>query len=226
MPAKVKTAFKTLLLSTSDVPGTEGRKTALRFNGLGNNILFGASTFFTTPNFADTYSSLVLQLHEGPPQNSHLHINSTCDASELAAHPLTQAKPCMPSLMRMHQIVAEDPRAQANFFILMSELHSRYIIRLDRLHIGRLTLAKPGAARQDGLATSLQPCTAPGTTDVQAPFEGQGRGFVHGHAKGHGTVGATVAWLRNTVTQTSEAVVEAVRDMRQSIAKHGDHSAI
>ena len=33
MPAKVKTAFRTLLLSTSDVPGTEGRKTALRYNG-------------------------------------------------------------------------------------------------------------------------------------------------------------------------------------------------
>ena len=35
MPAKVKTALRTLLLSTSDVPGTEGRKTALRFNGHG-----------------------------------------------------------------------------------------------------------------------------------------------------------------------------------------------
>ena len=35
MPAKVKTALRTLLLSTSDVPGTEGRKTALRFDGHG-----------------------------------------------------------------------------------------------------------------------------------------------------------------------------------------------
>ena len=35
MPAKVKTALRTLLLSASDVPGTEGRKTALRFNGHG-----------------------------------------------------------------------------------------------------------------------------------------------------------------------------------------------
>ena len=33
MPAKVKIALRTLLLSTSDVPGTEGRKTALRFDG-------------------------------------------------------------------------------------------------------------------------------------------------------------------------------------------------
>ena len=59
MPAKVKTALRTLLLSTSDVPGTEGRKTQLRFDGHGNNLLFGAASFFVTPNFADTYSPLV-----------------------------------------------------------------------------------------------------------------------------------------------------------------------
>ena len=44
MPAKVKTALRTLLLSTSEVPGTEGRKAQLRFNGHGNNLLFGGQT--------------------------------------------------------------------------------------------------------------------------------------------------------------------------------------
>ena len=33
MPAKFKTALRTLLLSASDVPGTEGRKMKLRFDG-------------------------------------------------------------------------------------------------------------------------------------------------------------------------------------------------
>ena len=46
MPPKVKTALRTLLLGTSDVPGTEGRKTKLRFDGHGNNLLFGGSSFF------------------------------------------------------------------------------------------------------------------------------------------------------------------------------------
>ena len=59
MPAKVKTALRTLLLSTSDVPGTDGRKTQLRFNGHSSNVFFGAPSFFTTPNFADTYNPLV-----------------------------------------------------------------------------------------------------------------------------------------------------------------------
>ena len=45
------------------MPGTEERKTALRYNGHGNNFKFGAARFFVTPNFADTYNLLVLQLH-------------------------------------------------------------------------------------------------------------------------------------------------------------------
>jgi hypothetical protein len=60
MPTKVKTALRTLLLSTSDVPGTEGRKTALRYNGHGNNLFFGPPSFFNTPNFADTYHPLMV----------------------------------------------------------------------------------------------------------------------------------------------------------------------
>ncbi len=84
MPAKVKTAFRTLLLSTSDVPGTEGRKTALRYDGHGNNIFFGPASFFNTPNLADTYNYLMVQLHQGPPQDSHLDITARCDASQIA----------------------------------------------------------------------------------------------------------------------------------------------
>ena len=34
---------------------------------------------------------------------------------------------------------------------------------------------------------------------MQAPFESQGRGFEHGHGKGHGLAGATMKWLRKAV---------------------------
>ena len=69
----------------------------------------------------------------------------------------------------------QTPREQAEFFLLMSELHYRFILGVERLHTGR----------KDDVASSLQPCIAPGTTDVQAPLEAQGRGFTHGHGKGH-----------------------------------------
>ena len=107
----------------------------------------------------------------------------------------------MPSLERMHQIVAADPRAQAKFFLLMTELHYRYIIGLERLHVGRTTLAQQAVATEDEVATPLLPYVAPGTTDVQAPFEAQGRGFAHGHGKGHNVIGPTMAWLRSAVVK-------------------------
>ena len=102
MTAKVRMALRTLLLSTSDVPGTEGRKTALRFDGHGNNLKFGAGSFFVTPNFADTYNLLVLQLHEGPGKWSHLDIRG---AAAVRAGGITSAAPIMFPLESIHQIV-------------------------------------------------------------------------------------------------------------------------
>lgn len=194
MPAKVKTALRTLLLSTSDVPGTEGRRTNLRYNGHGNNLPFGAPTFFITPNFAVTYNPLVLQIHAGPSKHAHLDIFRSSTSAEIA-----KAEPTMPSLERMHQIGAEDPRAQAKFFMLMTELHYRFVIGVDRLLIRRVTLARPRRPIHDQVAASLHPCITPGIQDVQAPFESQGRGFEHGHGKGHGVIGTTMRWLRAAV---------------------------
>ncbi len=223
MPAEVRTALRTLLISTSDVPGTEGRKTQLRFNGHGNNVLFGAASFFVTPNFADTYSPLVLQLHEGPGKHSHMNevrasraeMRFSGSASQPAAE-ITRAEPRMPSLERMHQIVAADPRAQAKFGILMTELHYRYIMGVERLHIGRSTLARPLHPVHDEVAASLQPCVAPGTTDVQAPFEAQGRGFFHGQSKGHSIVGGTMKWLRAAV-RIGHGLADAARKLRGAL---------
>ncbi|MCP4204061.1 MAG: hypothetical protein GY769_19275, partial [bacterium] len=96
----------------------------------------------------------------------------------------------------------------------MSELHYRYIIGVERLHIGRVTLAKPLRPVHDEVAASLQPCVTPGTTDVQAPLEAQGRGFTHGHGKGHSIVGPTMAWLRRAV---AEGLTPAVCRIRRTL---------
>jgi len=50
--------------------------------------------------------------------------------------------------------------------MLTTELHYRFIIGVDRLHIGRVTLAQPRIPVHDEVAASLQPCVAPGTIDV------------------------------------------------------------
>ena len=123
MPEKVKTALRTLLLSTSDVAGTEGRKTKLRFNGHASNLLFGETSFFNTPNFADTYNPIVKLLHDGPSANQHLGIGSGSAEQPHGGGFLTAAEPPMPPLRRMHEIIAGDPRAQAKFFLLLSLIH-------------------------------------------------------------------------------------------------------
>ena len=53
---------------------------------------------------------------------------------------------------------------------------------------------------------------APGTTDVQAPFEAQGRGFVNGHGKGHSVIGPTLAWLRSVVRTGLRAAGRRLRE--------------
>eukprot|EP00969_Alexandrium_andersonii_P056442 2488697-Alexandrium_andersonii.AAC.1 len=114
----------------------------------------------------------------------------------------------------MHEIVTTDPRAQAKFFLLMSELHYRYIIGIERLQIGRMALAMPHRPAHDEVAASLQPCVAPGTTDVQEPLEAQGRGFTHGHGKGHSIIGPSLRWLRRAA---STGLAAAARRMRASL---------
>ena len=113
----------------------------------------------------------------------------------------------MPSLRDMHVIVAKDPRAQAKLFLVTSDLHYRYIVGVWRLHIGRTTLARPSTPVHDEVAASLQPCIAPGNTDVQALLDTQGRGFMHGHGKGHSILGPTVQWMRGAVATGLTAAV-------------------
>ena len=151
VPGAVKTALRALLLSTSDVPGTEGRKVALRHDGHGNNLFYGAATYFCTPNFADNYSPLMWLLHNGPEASAHVTSAAeprvhAASASELRvdtmAPEMLRAAPRMPSLERMHQVSAANPVAQAKFFLLKIELHNKFLLGLQTQHIGRKCLSR------------------------------------------------------------------------------------
>ena len=162
MPAKVRTALRSLLISTANVFGTEGRKQSLRYEMHAANLLFGAGTFFATPNHADTYSPLMLLLHRGPSSNDHLGIKAAehqdFPGHDASALDILSETPTMPSLEAMHQIAAKNPRAQARFYLLMQELHFKFVQGFDTLRIGRKTLSKPGitVVRHDWYASSLQ----------------------------------------------------------------------
>ena len=165
------------------------------------------------PATSDATSQRVAQPAASDAVSQRVVVTSADDPAPLRGY-LASTAPRMPSLRRMHEIVAQNPRARAKFFLLMSELHYRYNGGLEWLHIGRITLARPSAPVHDDVASSLQPSIAPGTTDLQAPLENQGRGFTHGHGKGRSIVGSTMSWLRNAV---SSGFASAVRQLRHAL---------
>ena len=93
----------------------------------------------------------------------------------------------------------------------MSELHYRFIIGIERLHIGRVTLARPQQPRQDFAAFALQPSVCQSTTDVYTPLEAQSLGLSHTHGKGHLIPGPNMRRLRRAVVTSSRAAVERMR---------------
>ena len=107
---ELRTALRQVLISTKEVPLTDGYKRNLRHESHNLNITEGALVVFATFNFADTYSPLLFQLVRGGPEGSAEHIGN-----DIVCH-LTDDAPNMPSLQQMHQLIAQSPRAQAKFW--------------------------------------------------------------------------------------------------------------
>jgi len=204
VPKAVKRALRALLLSTGNVPGTEGRKVQQRHQATAYNIHFGGARAFHTFNFADSYSRHVVELHEGP---------SAAETGQLCLE-----EPTMPPLEAMHRILAQDPRAQAKFYLLMIELSYRFCLGIERLKIGRLSLGPDeNDGREDDAAATLQPALLPGARGTIAPNESQGRGFVHSHGKTHGGTGGGMDWLRRVLCKPDSVVRREVAAFTEKV---------
>ena len=73
---ELRTALRQVLISTKDVPLTDGYKRNLRHESHNLNVTEGALVVFATFNFADTYSPLLFQLVRGGSGGSVEHIDS------------------------------------------------------------------------------------------------------------------------------------------------------
>ena len=62
---ELATALRQVLISTKDVPLTDGYKRNLRHEGHNLNVMFGCLTVFATFNYADNYSPLLFKLCNG-----------------------------------------------------------------------------------------------------------------------------------------------------------------
>ena len=172
-------ALRQVLISTKDVPFTDGYKRNLRHESHNLNVTEGALVVFATFNFADTYSPLLFQLVRGGADGSVEHIGD-----DIVCH-LTDDAPNMPSLQQMHQLIAQSPRAQAKFFLLMDDIADIYFMGMDFSLIGRHLVQQSfhHKHREDQLAsTGIPSLGGYGVAELE-PFESQARGFEHGHRK-------------------------------------------
>ena len=178
--AELKTALKQVLISTKDVPLTDGYKRSLRHEGHNLNVTEGALVVFATFNFADTYSPVLFRLvQEG------LYPGSAAPPALEIKCTLTDDAPDLPSLQQMHQLIAESPRAQAKFFLLMDDIADVYFMGMDYSFVGRHHVQQSfhHKFREDTLAsTGIPSLGGYGVAELE-PFESQQRGFEHGHRK-------------------------------------------
>ncbi len=174
------TALRQVLVSTKDVPLTDGYKRNLRHEGHNLNVTEGALVVFATFNFADTYSPVLFRLvREGLGSGSAEQFGQDIVCS------LTDDAPNMPSLQEMHQLIAQSPRAQAKFFLLMDDIVDVYFMGMDYSFIGRHHVQQSfhHKYREDQLASTAIPSLGGYGVAELEPFESQARGFEHGHRK-------------------------------------------
>jgi len=170
---ELATALRQVLISTKDVPLTDGYRRNLRHEGHNLNLAFGSLTVFVTFNFADNYAPLLFKLCNGEEVIGDI----TCD--------LSAEQPDMPSLHRMQQFIAESPRAQVQFFKLMDDIVDIYFMGIDGSFIGQHHVQHvfSHTLREDRFPCTCIPGLGGFGIAELEPFESQARGFQHGHRK-------------------------------------------
>ena len=135
VPRPLQTALSQMLISTKNVPLTDGYRRNLRHEGHNLNLTFGCLTVFATFNFADNDSPLMFQLvrHDGSAEQPDEEAVGTIrvDAEQL------DDAPRMPTLKEMHKLVGQSPHAQATSFYLLDDLADRFFMGIDRSFVGR-----------------------------------------------------------------------------------------
>ena len=174
VPKELQTAIRQMLISTKDVPFTDGSKRNLRHEGHNLNVTYGSLVVFATFNYADAYSPVLLQLLDAQEEI----------IGDIQFH-LADDAPAMPTLQQMHRLIAQSPRAQAKFFLLMDDIADIYLMGMDFSFIGRHHVQQSfhHSSREDTFASTAIPSLGGYGIAELEPFESQERGFQHGHRK-------------------------------------------
>ena len=201
----LKEALAELMVFTTEVVGTDGARAKLRHEQNGFALAFGASGGFLTPNLADVRSPLVVTLHGGGTEERY-EVNLADEISK------------MPSAREMLQVIAEDPVAQARFFIISMRLFCEHVLGAGPFddvlrHNGWLE----GSAFPDGFAASGLGGAFGMIAAFHGPVEEQARLSIHPHILLWFTSSTSQAWLRNILRHNTEEAQLLLRGWQEKV---------
>jgi len=201
----LKEALAELMVFTTEVVGSDGARARLRHEQNGFGLAFGPSSGFLTPNFTDVRSPLVVLLHGGGVQERY-EIN------------LLDECPRMPCAREMLQLVAEDPVAQARYFILSMRLFCEHVLGsgpVDELlrHNGWLE----GPAFADGFAASGCGGAFGMPAAFHGPIEEQARLSLHPHMLFWLISTTSEAWLRSILRRETKEAQDLLRGWQERV---------
>ena len=201
----VKAALSELMVFTSDVIGSDGARARLRHEQNGYALMFGAAGGFLTPNMADVRSPLMVLLHGENGDEAH-------------AVDLLDEDPSMPSAREMLHMVAQDPVAQARFFILSMRLFCEHVLGTGPFdanlrHNGHFD----GAAFPDGFAASGLGGAFGMLAALHGPIEEQARLSIHPHILLWFINSQSERWLRQVLRKETEDARQCLRTWQEKV---------
>ena len=199
----MKTALTEMMVFTSEVVGSDGARARLRHEQNGYAFMFGAAGSFLTPNMADVRSPLMVLLHGA-------------GGDERFAVDLLAEEPTMPNAREMLRIVAQNPVAQARFFIISMRLFCEHVLGTGPFdhwlrHNGHLGKDGDGPAFPDGFAASGLGGAFGMLAALHGPIEEQARLSTHPHILLWFVHTMSEQWLRSVLRRETPETREAPR---------------
>ena len=193
-------------------------------------LLRGGIDGFLAPNVADVRNPLMVVLHAGCVAHPDGGLDADGQAEKFQVslldedrgvggencsgaccccpcHPLLGQEPEMPSAKKMLELVAINPVAQAQFFIVSMQLFLEHMLGImpfdEQL---RANGARGGCAWPDGVAASFMGGSFPAIYHLHGPIEEQARLSLHPHIVLHSVNRASSRWLKSILRLETDEV--------------------
>ena len=176
---------------------------------------YGAVDGFLTPNVADTRNPLAVVLHYGCVAATAGGLTADGKSEKFTVNLLSE-DPEMPSAGRMLEILAENPVAQAKFFILSMRIFLEHVLGIMPFDAQlRANGTRAGVIFPDGVASEFVGGAFPAIQQLHGPIKEQARLACHPHIVLHFVNRASQAWLRKILLVETDEAKALLRNWKQ-----------